>query len=211
MRNLYKSVSGEVGKEMYIVNRGRLQVVADNGKTVLATLKAGSYFGEISILNMRTAGKECGKYSKRTRGPVSCPPSCISRSRFHDSRFLLLCVWGQHHRAGMSRTKTELSTKNLSLIFHSLYFFLSPTSPVVDLLLPFYHRRSRSEYCVKIYLTVGQYLSIFLCENCHGTFFVKIIKSACVSDRPWHFSDIPRISQELINVFVITQNMSLGW
>ncbi|KAK8379815.1 hypothetical protein O3P69_019658 [Scylla paramamosain] len=47
---------GEVGKEMYIVNRGRLQVVADNGKTMLATLKAGSYFGEISILNMGTAG-----------------------------------------------------------------------------------------------------------------------------------------------------------
>ncbi|GAB6020166.1 hypothetical protein CHUAL_002892 [Chamberlinius hualienensis] len=47
---------GEVGKEMYIVNRGRLQVVADNGKTVLATLRAGSYFGEISILNMGTAG-----------------------------------------------------------------------------------------------------------------------------------------------------------
>lgn len=41
---------------MYIVNRGRLQVVADNGRTVLATLKAGSYFGEISILNMGTAG-----------------------------------------------------------------------------------------------------------------------------------------------------------
>ncbi|XP_035709498.1 cyclic nucleotide-gated cation channel alpha-3 isoform X2 [Folsomia candida] len=47
---------GEVGKEMYIVNRGRLQVVADDGKTVLATLKPGSYFGEISILNMGTAG-----------------------------------------------------------------------------------------------------------------------------------------------------------
>lgn len=61
--------AGEVGKEMYIVNRGRLQVVADNGKTVLATLKAGSYFGEISILNMGTAGKECGKYSKRS-GPT---------------------------------------------------------------------------------------------------------------------------------------------
>jgi cyclic nucleotide gated channel alpha 3 len=65
---------GEVGKEMvnyckikinflqivlfnlyslkYIVNGGRLQVISDNGKMVLATLKAGSYFGEISILNM---------------------------------------------------------------------------------------------------------------------------------------------------------------
>lgn len=42
---------------MYIVSRGRLQVVADDGRTVLATLRAGSYFGEISILNMGTAGK----------------------------------------------------------------------------------------------------------------------------------------------------------
>ena len=41
---------------MYIVNRGRLQVVAENGKTVLATLRPGSYFGEISILNMGNAG-----------------------------------------------------------------------------------------------------------------------------------------------------------
>lgn len=30
--------------------------MTDNGKTVLATLRAGSYFGEISILNMGTAG-----------------------------------------------------------------------------------------------------------------------------------------------------------
>ena len=51
--------AGEVGKEMYICARGRLQVVDTDGKTVLATLKAGSYFGEISILNMGTAG---GKY-----------------------------------------------------------------------------------------------------------------------------------------------------
>lgn len=56
------TIPGEVGKEMYIVNRGRLQVVGDNGKTVMASLKAGSYFGEISILNMGTAGKALGKY-----------------------------------------------------------------------------------------------------------------------------------------------------
>jgi hypothetical protein len=30
---------GEVGKEMYICTRGRLQVVDTDGKTVLATLK----------------------------------------------------------------------------------------------------------------------------------------------------------------------------
>ncbi|KAG8190737.1 hypothetical protein JTE90_024870 [Oedothorax gibbosus] len=47
---------GEVGKEMYIVNCGRLQVVAEDGRSVLATLRAGSYFGEISILNMGSAG-----------------------------------------------------------------------------------------------------------------------------------------------------------
>ena len=41
------SPPGEVGKEMYICARGRLQVVDTDGKAVLATLKAGSYFGEI--------------------------------------------------------------------------------------------------------------------------------------------------------------------
>lgn len=56
---------------MYIVNRGRLQVVADNGRTVLATLKAGSYFGEISILNMGTAGKRLGKYHPGEQSTVT--------------------------------------------------------------------------------------------------------------------------------------------
>lgn len=43
---------GDVGKEMYIVKRGRLQVVADNGETIFATLGAGSVFGEVSVLDI---------------------------------------------------------------------------------------------------------------------------------------------------------------
>ena len=78
---------------MYIVNRGRLQVVADNGKTVLATLKAGSYFGEISILNMGTAGKECGKYSKQTQRRPSelCTPVFFTITFFTYSRSYTVC------------------------------------------------------------------------------------------------------------------------
>ncbi|XP_059489121.1 cyclic nucleotide-gated cation channel subunit A [Neocloeon triangulifer] len=48
----YVCRKGDVGKEMYIVKRGRLIVVADDGRTAFATLGAGSVFGEVSILNI---------------------------------------------------------------------------------------------------------------------------------------------------------------
>lgn len=45
----------EIGREMYIVNNGELEVLDKSG-AVLAKLSAGRHFGEISILDMKGIG-----------------------------------------------------------------------------------------------------------------------------------------------------------
>ncbi|TPP58647.1 Cyclic nucleotide-gated cation channel alpha-3 [Fasciola gigantica] len=59
----YVCRKGEIGKQMFIVNRGTLHVLGDDGRSVLATLRAGSYFGELSILNL-------GRYGNRRTASV---------------------------------------------------------------------------------------------------------------------------------------------
>ncbi|VDD92346.1 unnamed protein product [Enterobius vermicularis] len=49
---------GDIGREMYIVKQGKLEVVADDGIKVFVTLQEGAVFGELSILNI--AGSKNG-------------------------------------------------------------------------------------------------------------------------------------------------------
>ncbi|UXI16461.1 hypothetical protein NH340_JMT02404 [Sarcoptes scabiei] len=44
---------GNVGHEMYIINKGMINVIDSNQKKILATLSEGSVFGELAILDLR--------------------------------------------------------------------------------------------------------------------------------------------------------------
>ena len=67
----YVCRKGDIGREMYFIKSGRLSVVSEDGKKVFANLTEGSYFGEISILdipgnktgNRRTANVKSVGYS----------------------------------------------------------------------------------------------------------------------------------------------------
>ncbi|XP_072023805.1 uncharacterized protein [Amphiura filiformis] len=100
---------GEVGREMYIINHGKVSVVIEDPvsfqRMTVATLSEGSYFGEISLLKLE------GGQNRRTADVVSVGYSellCLSRKdlmqslvEYPDAKKVL----EQHGRDRMEKNK----------------------------------------------------------------------------------------------------------
>lgn len=80
----YVCRKGDIGKEMYIIKKGKLQVCSEDGKVVFVTLVEGATFGEISILNL--PGNKTG--NRRTASVRSVGFSdlfCLSKTDLLDA------------------------------------------------------------------------------------------------------------------------------
>ncbi|XP_063740274.1 cyclic nucleotide gated channel subunit alpha 1a isoform X2 [Eleginops maclovinus] len=80
----YICKKGDIGREMYIIKEGTLAVVADDGIKQFCVLGSGSYFGEISILNIK--GSKAG--NRRTANIRSIGYSdlfCLSKDDLMES------------------------------------------------------------------------------------------------------------------------------
>lgn len=79
----YVCRKGDVGREMYIVNSGKLVVMAEEDGTVLREMKDGEYFGEISVLNLGT-GKGHRRRTAFVRSVGFSTLLCLSQSDLLD-------------------------------------------------------------------------------------------------------------------------------
>ena len=99
---------GDIGKEMYIVKRGQLGVVSDDGKTTFASLREGSVFGEISILNI-AGNKNGNRRTANIRSVGYTDLFCLSK----DDLWEVLMQYPDAKKILMDKGKTILKKDNL--------------------------------------------------------------------------------------------------
>ena len=44
---------GEIAEEFFFIKKGQVEIIATDGKTVIAILEKGAYFGEIGLLVLK--------------------------------------------------------------------------------------------------------------------------------------------------------------
>jgi hypothetical protein len=49
----YVFMAGDIGRHLYFINHGQVEVIGADGKTIYNTLKDGDFFGEIALLSSR--------------------------------------------------------------------------------------------------------------------------------------------------------------
>ena len=77
----YVCRKGDVGREMYIVNNGRLEVLEEENSMAVKELAHGEYFGEISVLNI---GKSLRRRTAFVRSVGYSALLCLSQSDLLD-------------------------------------------------------------------------------------------------------------------------------
>lgn len=77
----YVCRKGDVGREMYIVNNGRLEVLEEENSAAVKELVHGEYFGEISVLNI---GKSLRRRTAFVRSVGYSSLLCLSQSDLLD-------------------------------------------------------------------------------------------------------------------------------
>jgi len=60
----YIAREGEVGKEIYFISRGKVEITTGDGQTQHGTMESGDYFGDLSlILREKSARPPPGPWS----------------------------------------------------------------------------------------------------------------------------------------------------
>lgn len=68
---------GEVGREMFFISRGEVEVVSEDGTVVYARLRAGQFFGEIALVTS-------GKRTATVRAAMFCDLFVLLKEDFDD-------------------------------------------------------------------------------------------------------------------------------